>query len=62
MLHQLEENFRAFDFKIIYRKGNEMSSDFSSHQLDPDQQQTDRKGPELRRMDQKNSRQWRQWK
>jgi hypothetical protein len=33
MLHQLEENFRAFDFKIIYRKGNEMSSDFSSRQV-----------------------------
>ncbi len=33
MLHQLEENLWAFDFEIIYRKGNEMLSDFSSRQV-----------------------------
>ena len=32
-LHRLEENLRAFDFEIIYRKGNEMLSDFSSRQI-----------------------------
>ncbi len=32
-LHWLEENLRAFDFEIIYRKGNEMPSDFSSRQI-----------------------------
>jgi hypothetical protein len=32
-LHLLEENLRAFNFKIIYRKGNEMPSDFSSRQV-----------------------------
>jgi hypothetical protein len=32
-LHRLEENLRAFDFEIIYRKGNEMPSDFSSRQV-----------------------------
>jgi hypothetical protein len=29
----LEDNLRAFDFEIIYRKGIEMHSDFSSHQF-----------------------------
>ena len=33
MLHRLEENLRAFDFEIIYRKGNEMPSGFSSRQV-----------------------------
>ncbi len=32
-LHRLEENLRAFDFEIIYRKGNEMPSDFLSRQI-----------------------------
>ena len=32
-LLRLEENLRAFDFEIIYRKGNEMPSDFSSRQI-----------------------------
>ena len=32
-LHRLEETLRAFDFEIIYRKGNEMPSDFSSRQI-----------------------------
>jgi hypothetical protein len=40
----------AFDFEIIYRKGNEMPSDFSSQQivhLISDLQPTDGKGSEL---------------
>ncbi len=32
-LHRLEKKLRAFDFEIIYRKGKEMLSDFSSHQV-----------------------------
>jgi hypothetical protein len=32
-LHRLEENLRAFDFDIIYRKGNLMPPDFSSRQV-----------------------------
>jgi hypothetical protein len=29
----LEENWRAFSFEIIYRKGNEKPSDFSNPQV-----------------------------
>jgi hypothetical protein len=32
-LHRLEETLRAFNFEIIYRKGNEIPSDFSSRQV-----------------------------
>jgi len=51
MLHRLEEKLKAFDFEIIYRKGKEMLSDLSSScQLNPNQQQTNGKGPRLRRL------------